>query len=353
MSPEVVERGRRRLRERCGDRRARRSRACFSRAEDAEACVSRAPSHCSSPAARTAWSTALAVEQRSGTARRAAWDLLASTSRGSPRRRSAIRTTREPPSGSPRRGLARLFHLLPGFVRLRVIRSLAVAITAAGAFAGRRRWRTRRRCCARSSCVRSSSTRPLDAICIGIPRTTPYLPRERPNPLLAAYLGLGLALRLWREAAACRRRRHRHPPPPVPPALRASHAAAVPRVLPGDACRARSRARRGGRASGRGRRRTRSTGTARAGPVIPLLPYADWAVDPRADRAARDGHRRRLPRCGGSAASRLRAGQERGAALSLALGMAAAAPRIGFLLAPPYSPIRVGASPRRFRDTPS
>src|SRR5919206_557466 len=41
---------------------------------------------------------------------------------------------------------------------------------------------------------------PLDAICIGIPRITPFLPRERPNPLLAAYLGLGLALRLWRDA---------------------------------------------------------------------------------------------------------------------------------------------------------
>jgi hypothetical protein len=23
---------------------------------------------------------------------------------------------------------------------------------------------------------------PLDAICIGVPRTTPHLPRERPNP---------------------------------------------------------------------------------------------------------------------------------------------------------------------------
>src|SRR4029078_8645521 len=41
---------------------------------------------------------------------------------------------------------------------------------------------------------------PLDAICLGVPGTTPYLPRERPNPLLAAYLGLGLALRLWRDA---------------------------------------------------------------------------------------------------------------------------------------------------------
>ncbi len=40
---------------------------------------------------------------------------------------------------------------------------------------------------------------PLDAIVIGIPPTTPFLPRELPNPVSAAYLGLGLALRLWRN----------------------------------------------------------------------------------------------------------------------------------------------------------
>src|SRR5207247_2315194 len=39
----------------------------------------------------------------------------------------------------------------------------------------------------------------IGAIVIGIPRTTPFLPRERPNPLLAAYLALGLALRMWRD----------------------------------------------------------------------------------------------------------------------------------------------------------
>jgi hypothetical protein len=40
---------------------------------------------------------------------------------------------------------------------------------------------------------------PLDALVIGIPPTTPFIPRERPNPVSAAYLGLGLALRLWRN----------------------------------------------------------------------------------------------------------------------------------------------------------
>ena len=73
-------------------------------------------------------------------------------------------------------------------------------------------------------------------------------------------------------AASRRRRRNGHPPPPVPPALRASHAAAVPRVLPGDSCRARSRARRTGGANGRGRRARRSMGIARAGPAIRCCP---------------------------------------------------------------------------------
>jgi hypothetical protein len=41
---------------------------------------------------------------------------------------------------------------------------------------------------------------PLDALVVGIPPLTPTLPRERQNPLSAAYLGLGLALRLWRGA---------------------------------------------------------------------------------------------------------------------------------------------------------
>jgi len=39
----------------------------------------------------------------------------------------------------------------------------------------------------------------LDAVVIGIPPTTPWMPRELPNPVTASYLGLGLALRLWRN----------------------------------------------------------------------------------------------------------------------------------------------------------
>ena len=57
-----------------------------------------------------------------------------------------------------------------------------------------------RRCCAATVFQGRELDEPLDAIVIGIPPTTPFMPRERPNPVSAAYLGLGLALRLWRNA---------------------------------------------------------------------------------------------------------------------------------------------------------
>src|SRR5581483_4389808 len=41
---------------------------------------------------------------------------------------------------------------------------------------------------------------PLDALLVGVPPTTPTMPRERPNPVSVAHLALGLALRLWRGA---------------------------------------------------------------------------------------------------------------------------------------------------------
>src|SRR5919198_527538 len=53
-----------------------------------------------------------------------------------------------------------------------------------------------------ASCARPCGTSSgcFPAACVGVPRTTPYLPRERPNPLLGSYLALGLALRLWRDS---------------------------------------------------------------------------------------------------------------------------------------------------------
>ena len=198
-----------------------------------------------------------------------------STSRGSPRRRSAIRTTREPPSGSPRRRLRGSFTCCQGSSgcessgrsggdhRGRGVRG-PPSVAHAEALLRRSTPRDRARCAARRDLPRHPAHDALPAARAAQPAAG-RVPRARPRaPSLAG-------------GAACRRGRHGDPPPPVPPALLASHAAAVPRVLPSDAWRARSRARRGGRANGRGR-------SARARPVPrrpachPLLPFADWAV---------------------------------------------------------------------------
>ena len=242
--------------------------------------------------------------------------------------------------------VAQLFRLLPGFVRLRIIRSLPVAITAAGAFAGPPS------VAHAEALLRSIDLRaieldaPLDAICLGIPRTTPYLPRERPNPLLAAYLGLGLALRLWRESppvveggtAILLHRFHRRFSHPTQQPYRAFFHATRGGLDPSVVDEAERTAAadphaldryRGGRA------------------CHPLLAVRRLGGRAAADGAARDGDRRRLPRRGGGAALRLRTARN-AAALCLASARPRARHPIGFLLAPPTRPF---ASPREPLDS--
>lgn len=96
--------------------------------------------------------------------------------------------------------LQRLYRLLPGRVRRVVLESMRAELTAATALAGPPSV-AHAEALLRGIELRSTPlARPLDTLCIGIPRVTPHLPRERPNPLLAAHLGLALALRLWRNA---------------------------------------------------------------------------------------------------------------------------------------------------------
>jgi Lactate racemase N-terminal domain len=237
--------------------------------------------------------------------------------------------------------VARLFRLLPGPVRLRVIRSLPVSITAAGAFAGPPSV-AHAEALLRAIDLRSIDLdAPLDAICVGIPRTTPYLPRERPNPLLAAYLGLGLALRLWREqppvadrgTVVLLHRFHRRFAHPTQQPYRAFFQATRGGLDPGvvaDAERAAS-------TDERAIERYRSGRTCH-----PLLPFADWAVvrqqSERLGSVIVGG-------CRDAAAARQLGfvpARSAGAALSVALEVTEGAGRIGFLVAPPYCPLRVG-----------
>jgi hypothetical protein len=238
--------------------------------------------------------------------------------------------------------LRRVFAALPGGVRARVLRSLRCDLTAAAAFAGPPSV-AHAEALLRS--IEARSTRlegRLDVVCVGVPHTTPYLPRERPNPLLAATLGLGLALRLWRDGFPIAdggtlilvHRFNRHFAHPTQQPYRAFFAATRFGREPEELADAEHAAATDDRA----------LEAYRAGRTChPLLPFADWAACATA-----------LARLGAVLVAGCRdAGAARqlgfvpthgvGAALAMARGRAEAAPRIGFLLAPPYFPIRVVA----------
>jgi hypothetical protein len=237
--------------------------------------------------------------------------------------------------------LRRGFSLLPAFARSRVIRSIRRDLSAGAAFAGppsvAHAEALLRGVEARSATLEGR----LDAIVIGIPRTTPHLPHERPNPLLAAYLALGLALRLWREAfplveggtAILLHGFHRHFAHPTQQPYRTifnalrtgprdpEELAAVEREAVAD---------------------ERAVAAYRAGRSChPLLPFADWeGCAPALDRlgtvivaGCRDA----------VAARQLGFVPARGlnAALEMAHGRARGNARVGYLLSPPYFPLRV------------
>jgi hypothetical protein len=180
---------------------------------------------------------------------------------------------------------------------------------------------------------------PLDAIVIGIPATTPYLPRGAPNPVSAAFFGLGLALRLWRNTFPVRpggtaillHDFQRRFPAPVQTPYRALFA--DPRTArDSDALREAERAALAD---------ARAIAEYRAGrSVHPLEPFLSWsACDAALSRlgpvliaGCRDAHAARqlgfVPV------------HSHGAALGMARGRGAE--RIGYLLSPPYFPLVVG-----------
>jgi hypothetical protein len=97
--------------------------------------------------------------------------------------------------------LRRLFQIAPGRVRQRILERLPRELTAAAAYGGTPSV-AHAEALLRGTVFRGAElAEPVDALVIGIPPTTPFMPRERPNPISAAYLGLGLALRLWRNTS--------------------------------------------------------------------------------------------------------------------------------------------------------
>jgi hypothetical protein len=239
--------------------------------------------------------------------------------------------------------LRRVFGVLPGAVRATVLRSLSLDRSVAAAFAGPPSV-AHAEALLRGVELRGTTMEgELDAICVGVPRTTPSLPRERPNPLLVSQLALGLALRLWRDAFPVReggtaillsrfQRRFAHP---TQQPYRAFFAVARNGPDP--------------EALGRGEALAvdeRAIEAYRSGRTVhPLQPFADWSSCGPA--LSRLGHVL-VAGCRDAAAARSLGfvpTHGLGAAMTMTRGWTDRAPRIGFLLSPPYFPLRVSLPP--------
>jgi hypothetical protein len=177
-----------------------------------------------------------------------------------------------------------------------------------------------------------------------VPRTTPHLPREQPNPLLAAYFGLALALRLWRDALPVVdggtlvllsrfQRKFQHP---TQQPYRVFFGSLRYGREPDDL-------REAERAAGADARLLAEYRAGRA--CHPVLPFADWAACQPA-----------LGRLGAVVVAGCRdhdAARALGfvpahsvdAALEMAHGRAGGHARVGYLLSPPYFPLRVARAP--------
>ena len=236
--------------------------------------------------------------------------------------------------------LRHVFAALPDAARREILHGLQTELSVAAAFAGPPSVAHAEALLRAVELRRAELDAPLDAIVIGVPGTTPYLPREGPNPLLAAYLGLGLALRLWRDefpvvdggtAILAHRftRTFAHPTQsPYRPFFHSSRIARDPELL--------AEAERNAATNTRGLEDYRNGRT-----VHPLLPFRDWnGCQPALDRLGA------VLVAGAADATAVRQlgfvpVHGIGAALELARGRTGGTPRIGFLLSPPYFPLRV------------
>jgi len=234
--------------------------------------------------------------------------------------------------------LRRGFSLLPAAGRERLMERVPRELTAAAIYGGRPSTAHSEALLRAIEFKGTVLAEPLDAIVIGIPSTTAFLPRGRPNPVSAAYLGLGLALRFWRNAFPVRPGgsaillhdlNRRFPPPTQTPyrALFADPRSARNPVALREVERAAAAD-------------AHAIAAYRAGQAVhPLEPFVAWsACDAVASRlgsvlvaGCRDAH----------AARQLGFVPVHGIGAALGMAQAGGAERIGFLLSPPYFPLLV------------
>jgi hypothetical protein len=234
-----------------------------------------------------------------------------------------------------------VLNALPGSLRRRLLQGTSRELRAAAAFAGPPSV-AHAEALLRGIALRATTVeRPLDALVVPLPWRSVHDPREGLNPVTAAAVGLGLALRLWRDAfplveggtvvllhgfsrtfghgpgAPYRTLFHALGDTREPEDLTVSE-----RLAAGDA---------------------RALAAYRAGRAPhPLLPYADWAgcgpVLRRIGRVIVAGCRD----AGAARALGFVPTHSPATALEMAIGVANGSARLGVLLAPPYTPLVVG-----------
>ncbi len=235
----------------------------------------------------------------------------------------------------------RVFALAPARMRQRVLERVPRELTAALAFGGTPSVAHTEALLRGTVFKTAEIDEPFDALVIGIPSSTPWMPRELPNPVTAAYLGLGLALRLWRNA------------PPIveggtailthPFPRRFPRPTQVPyRALFFDTRTARSsEAMR--TAEDAAMNDEQAITEYRAGRSChPLQPFVEWAA---CDAAAHRLGAVLIAGCRDAQAARqLGFVPVHGLNAALEMARGRGARRIGYLVAPPYFPLSVGSS---------
>jgi hypothetical protein len=238
-------------------------------------------------------------------------------------------------------GAPRLLQLAPGRIRQRLLDRVPREQTAAAVFGGTPSVAHAEALLRGTVYKGAELDGQVDALVIGVPPTTPFMPRERPNPVSAAYLGLGLALRMWRNA------------PPIAAGGTAILVHPLPRRFPRPtqapyrALFFDPRTARDSEAMREAERDAAADARAiadyRAGRAChPLQPFVEWsACDVSAHRLGPV----LVAGCRDSAAARqlgLVPAHGLGAALEMARGRGAE--RIGWLVAPPYFPVVLSGS---------
>ena len=237
--------------------------------------------------------------------------------------------------------LRAIFSILPNALRRDLLAGQGRRMEATGAYAGTPSV-AHAEALLRGIALRGTElAEPVDALVVGVPWIGPHVPREPLNPITVAAVGLGLALRLRRDAFPIR--------PDgslilVHPLTRSfAHGTQAPYAAMFNALRTVRDDDELAEAERAASSDERALTAYRAGTAChPQLPYADWAGC--APALARLG-RVIVAGCRDAAAARTLGfvpSHGISSALEMAHGMAGGHARVGILLAPPYAPLLVG-----------